>query len=154
MKKFILAAALLATCSLATAQTPRLVNHDGSVFSDLCIAAVQAPRTFMELAADKGQADLQKNELRCNGLSVERFVSKLRSQQEQLRRSYVFKTSDDSAMSKLCLAAVRSEEEYRTARTELFGNNFMAEQEIHCNGMPIRDFARKYRSNNMTASIQ
>lgn len=153
MKKLMLLCAAFGMASIAHAQPLRLVNHDGSVYSELCIASVQTQSEFKDLTAARGIADMQKNELRCNGLNVERFAAKLRSRQTREETSYVFSLNDESDVSKLCLAAVRSEQEYLLTRETLFDNNLNVEAEVFCNGLPIRTFARKYRSaGNLTVS--
>lgn len=146
MKKLKLATMLaLLIPAVSVAETPRLVNGDGSKLSALCIAAAEASSPLSGSVLDP----VQRKELLCNGQPVDRFVLHIRKQSKQL----VFQTSDESALSRLCLAAIRSEEDYRRIASKHFADERNLEQNVYCNGVPLPRFVRKYRGRQFTAGL-
>ena len=155
MKKLLFVSALCSMAALANADTTTQLRSDGTALSGLCVAAVSSGKTFTHLAREMGLSGLQQNELTCNGMPVQAFIAHYRRMAGKASEgSYTFSISDESDLSRLCLAAVKSEEEYDKVKSELFGNARGLDDQVMCNDMPIRDFARKYRAHNLTASIQ
>jgi len=68
---------------------------------------------------------------------------------------YSFTSQDESLLSKLCIAAVKSESEYQELKAQLAGEEFFnnIETEVMCNNMTLQDFARRYRDRRLTASV-
>jgi len=146
MKKLFIASLVSVLVPMAVQAddlSPRLVNADGSALTELCIAAASAS------SPAAGLNPIQRKELLCNGKPVDQFVLQLRDQKKQ----YVFQATDKSDFSKLCLAAVESEESYRAVREQLSSRIPDAESSVYCNGIPLKSFSRKYRNKNYTAAL-
>lgn len=143
MKRLFLVPAVLGICAFANAET-RLVNGDGSELTELCIAAVESDAAYKAQAARIGNPVQLKNEIECNGMPLDSFVRRYADAKETGAVTYVFRVGDDSDASRLCLAAVRSEQEYEQTRRELFGSYVGLEDEVLCNGKPLNDFRRQY----------
>lgn len=155
MKKLFLATLLLASAGITQADAPPLVNADGSELSAICIAAVTSREAMYDKAAELGVRDFEPNEMRCNGQTVARFVSMQRAAASATAPAgYVFSKTDDSPVTELCLAAVRSEQEYRRVMARHFGEDREVEAEVRCNGMSVQNFARKYRAQDRTVSLR
>lgn len=155
MKKFIVAVALVAanvSTNVAVAEEVRLVSADGNPLSELCIAAVESDARFNSLAQELGITPLQESELRCNSKPLRSFVASVRNKiAAPVAPMVVFRTTDESDLSRLCMAVLESQEAYEEAKTSVKAEGALLESEILCNGMPIKSFARKYR--NMTAAL-
>jgi hypothetical protein len=155
MKKFIVATALVAanvSANVALAEEVRLVNADGNPLSELCIAAVESTARFKSLAKELGITPMDESELRCNGKSVGSFAASVRNKIEApVAPLVVFRTTDESDLSRLCMASLESDEAYEAVKATVKAEGALLESEILCNGMPIKSFARKYR--NMTAAL-
>lgn len=151
MKKFIVAFALIAS-NAAMADNVRLVATDGSPLSELCIAAVESGSRFESLAKELGITPLQEDELRCNSKPVRAFVASIRNKlAAPAAPNLVFRTTDESDLSRLCMAVLESDEAYEEVKAGVKAEGALLESEILCNGMPIKSFARKYRG--MTAAL-
>lgn len=155
MKKFIVAVALVAanvSANVALAEDVRLVSADGNPLSELCIAAVESEGRFKSLAKELGITPLQESELRCNSKPVRAFVASVRNKlAAPVGPTLVFRTTDESDLSRLCMASLESDEAYEAVKANVKAEGALLESEILCNGMPIKSFARKYR--NMTAAL-
>lgn len=156
MKKFIAALVLVAAntaiSNSALADEVSLVSTDGNPLSELCIAAVESQGRFKSLARELGISPMQESELRCNSQPLRSFVASVRNRlQAPVSPSLVFRTTDESDLSRLCMASLESGEAYEAAKASVKVEDALLESEILCNGMPIKSFARKYR--NMTASL-
>ncbi len=79
MNKLIAISALLLSFSSVQAQPVRMVSSDGSMLSALCIAAVNSTRPVYETAAIHGILRQKIEQIRCNGIPLQRFVSKFKS---------------------------------------------------------------------------
>lgn len=154
MKKLFLASLLLTSAGLTRAEIPLMVNADGSDLSAICIAAVTSREAMYDKAAELGVLPLQPSTLRCNGMTLGRFISTYRAAAKPLPAGYVFSRADDSPTTELCLAAVKSEQEYMSVKEQYFGDDATVEAEVHCNGMPLLTFARKYRAPGPTVSLR
>ena len=155
MKKFFLVSLLLTSAGIAQADSNRLVNADGAELSAICIAAVTSREAMFETAAELGISPLNPETLLCNGMPVGRFAGKYRSAAaKEAAAGFVFSKSDDSPVTELCLAVVRSEQEYLKVKEQHFGGDANVEAEVLCNGMPLKTFARKYRTQVQTISLR
>ncbi len=151
MKKFVVAFALIAS-NAALADNVRLVAADGSPLSELCIAAVESESRFKSLARELEITPMQESELRCNSKPVRAFVASVRNKiAAPVAPTLVFRTTDESDLSRLCMAILESDEAYEAAKAGVKAEGALLESEILCNGTPIRSFARKYRG--MTAAL-
>jgi hypothetical protein len=154
MKKLFLVSLLLTSAGLANAETPLMVNADGSELSAICIAAVESREAMYDKAAELGVRNFSPSELRCNGKTVSRFLATYRAAAEPKPAGFVFSTTDDSPVTALCIAAVKSEQEYLAVKEQYFSNDETVEAEVHCNGVPLLTFARKYRTPGPTLSLR
>jgi hypothetical protein len=153
MKKLVIAAAaLVAFSTSANAESIRLVPADGNPVSQLCIAAVESESSFKAMAKELGIGTAETDEVRCNGKSLGLFVSSMRARLETPESAtVVFRTTDESDLSRLCMAIVESDAAYESVKASIKAEGGFVESEILCNGLLIKSFARKYR--NMTASL-
>jgi hypothetical protein len=155
MKKLFLVSLLLTSAGVVHAETPHMVNADGSELSAICIAAVDSREAMYKKAAEVGEMPFEPSTLRCNGMTVSRFISSYRAATAVPKpEGFVFSKSDDSPTTALCLAAVKSEQEYMTVKEQYFGEEENIEAEVHCNGIPLLTFARKYRAPGPTLSLR
>jgi hypothetical protein len=154
MKKLFLASLLIVSAGLTQAETPNLVNADGSELSAICIAAVTSRDAMYDKAAELGVRPFEPSTLRCNGKTLARFVSAFRADATPKPAGYVFSKSDESPVTELCLAAVKSEQEYTSVKERYFAEDAYVEAEVRCNGIPLLTFARKYRTPAPTVSLR
>ncbi|MDY6983352.1 MAG: hypothetical protein SV422_09700 [Pseudomonadota bacterium] len=156
MKKLFLASMLMVSAGIAQADTPQLVNADGSELSAICIAAITSREAMYDKAAELGVRNFEPSEMRCNGQTVSRFISIHRAMAKVAaeRGSFVFSKSDDTPVTELCMAAIRSEQEYRAVKERLFADEEGIEAEVRCNGMSLTNFARKYRTPVSAVSLR
>jgi hypothetical protein len=154
MKKLFLVSLLLTSAGLAHAETPPMVSADGSDLSAICIAAVESREAMYDKAAELGVRHFTESELRCNDKTVSRFLATYRVEAEPKPVGFVFSKTDDSPTTELCLAAVKSEQEYMAVKEQYFSNDEAVETEVQCNGMPLLTFARKYRAPGPTLSLR
>jgi hypothetical protein len=95
---------------------------------------------------------MQEHEVRCNSKPLGAFVASVRNKiAAPVAPMVVFRTTDESDLSRLCMAALESAESYEAVKASVKAEGALLESEILCNGMPIKSFARKYR--NMTAGL-
>lgn len=154
MKKLFLVSLLLTSAGIAQADSYRLVNADGAELSAICIAAVTSREAMYAKAAELDISPLDVASLRCNGMPVGRFVGKLRASTAKETAGYVFSASDSTPVTELCLAAVRSEQEFMKVKEQYFGNDGKVEAEVMCNGIPLKTFARRYRAPAQALSLR
>jgi len=155
-KSFVAVLAITASSALfsaaAGAEDVRLVNADGTMLSELCIAAVESGSRFRNLMQELKLVAGQESEVRCNGRSLKRFAADVRAKLDGTAQPvFVFRAEDESPISQLCMAALESEEAYEATKARLRSQDGVLESEVLCNDMPVKTFARKYR--NMTAGL-
>ncbi|MEY4642915.1 MAG: hypothetical protein RLZZ227_2909 [Pseudomonadota bacterium] len=155
VKKLFLVSLLMASAGIVHADSLRLVTADGADLSAVCIAAVTSREAMYETAAALGIEPLDVETLRCNDMTVSRFVATTRNSvaRIELPTSYMFSKSDDSPVTELCMAALSSDQEYLKVKEEYFGADPRVETEVMCNDMPLKSFARKYRAPARTVSL-
>lgn len=154
MNKLLISSLLtLGAISSAHADT-RMVNADGSALSAICIAAVTSREAMYDKAAELRVRDFEPSELRCNGQTLSRFLSIHRAKSEAKPAGYVFTKTDDTPVTELCLAAVRSDAEYEAVKKRLFSDEDGIEAEVRCNGMSLTTFTRKYRTPVSAVSLR
>ena len=154
MKLHVVAVTLLLSASGLAQADYRLVPTDDSPLTRLCVAALSSDN---DLKAASTAADIKRHELgtvRCNGSRLEVFVSKYsqRDTAQAAPQTYVFDSTDDNPETKLCFAAVTSNTEFRKLKNELFDNASNVEEEVLCNGMPLKRFALKYAGSGLDVS--
>lgn len=149
MKSFAIAAALLFSSASVLANDARFVNADGSALGDLCIAAVASDQNIPALAATFGVKVVSAEEIACNGRPIVDFVRKYRAvgaaAPHAVRTSYIINSANEAPETKLCLAALYSEEDYARVKAAHFADVENVEQSVNCNNMPLNKFVRKYR---------
>ena len=155
MKNVVAFAALVLLSLSAQAENVKFINADGSALGELCIAAVETESAVSFLADELGISPLDVNEVNCNGKPISSFVRQYREEKAQ----FVFSVENASPETKLCLAALTSDEEYEAIKQSLFTKLDRVESSVSCNGMSVKQFARKYRervaaiSDKTTASL-
>ncbi|MES2624520.1 MAG: hypothetical protein V4628_04525 [Pseudomonadota bacterium] len=157
MNKLLIFSALLIGSSMANASEYRLVSSDNSELSALCIKAVESHEALVESARSIGMEGEDLAELRCNGKTLPIFLGTLHARENTSTVqtvAYAFNKNDGSELTELCYAAVKSEQEYEQVKDAYFGDEQNIEEEVRCNGMPLKDFARKYRNRAFTASTR
>lgn len=154
MKKLLITSLVALVALNANADTPRLVNADGSELSAICIAAITSREAMYTKAAELGVRDFEPAEMRCNGQTIPRFVSLHRAATAAKPAGYVFSKTDDTPVTQLCFAAVRSDQEYLAVKKRHFEDEARIEEEVRCNGMSLANFARKYRRPVSTVSLR
>ena len=152
--KVLIVSSLFLITNIANAEGYRLVNTDNSALSALCITAVEAPESVRANAKAIGMSSGDMAELRCNGQTLPVFVHKLRDTESSPGVVYSFNKTDTSEETELCYAAVSSEQQYEQVKDTYFDDELNIEEEVMCNGMPIKTFARKYRNRAFTASTK
>jgi hypothetical protein len=143
---------LLSASGLAQADY-KLMPTDDSPETRVCVAALSSNAALRSASA---AADIKLSELdtvRCNGSPLDVFVSKYREVEETpaMSQTYVFENTDNNPETRLCFAAVTSSVEFSKLKSELFeGSN--VEEEVLCNGMPLKRFALKYAGAGLSVS--
>lgn len=153
MNKLALAALLIGAAPLASADY-RVINADGSALSELCVAAVVSKDALRDTARAQGLDAVDLETVRCNGLNLRRFAARFGKPEDDTNRAYVLKRSDDSPLTQLCIAATRSEQEYEQVMAAHFTADAGIEAEARCNGLPLRTFARRYKTTDMSVSLR
>jgi hypothetical protein len=154
MNKLLIVSALLLATNIASAEGYRLVSTDNSALSALCITAVETPDAVSKSARAIGLNAREFAELRCNGQTLPVFLSKFRDTESSPAVTYVFAKTNATEETELCYAAVKSEQQYEQVKDTYFDDEQRIEEEVLCNGMPLKTFARKYRNRALTASTK
>ena len=150
MKKFVLATLLAAGATVVQAE-PKLVPADNSELSQLCVAAAESRSALQRAASNIGLNAQDLQDVRCNGVSLTRFAAEYRTvaavdkATEKAPEGYILKASDDSPLAALCIAAANSQEEYERVKAQHFSQDNNLEAEVMCNGVPLKNFARRFR---------
>ncbi|HTR00554.1 MAG TPA: hypothetical protein VMH83_11210 [Candidatus Acidoferrum sp.] len=155
MKYVIIAASLILSSVAAQAGEIKLVNHDGSSLSQLCVAAATSDKPAQSLVLELGLAPLTVNEVACNGQPLPSFVNHYRAPSEaasQVEANYVVSAANQSPETRLCLAALTSDAEFEKIKAAHFSDVLDVEQSVSCNKLPLGRFVRKYRS-HVTAQL-
>src|SRR5688500_4629740 len=128
MNKIIVGCVFLLGSAFASASEYKLINSDGSVFGDLCIAAVESSEkdtaTLQSLAVELGLAPVEVDSIACNGKALKEFANKFGKQisNEMKVTTYVVNVADKSPETQLCFAALVSEEEFSKLKVAHFSN--------------------------------
>lgn len=141
--KIIVATTLLFLWAVAAAG-PKLVNGDGSVLSQTCIAAVESREALRKQLA---MYNLEADRLRCNGMPLSAFVQSMNgaSAADEAVSEARLIARNSSPFTKLCIAAARSRDEFERVKSRYFARGNYEPEDVACNGMPLDEFARKYR---------
>lgn len=147
MKSYVIATALLFSSASVLANDYTFVNADGSDLGKLCIAAVDSDQSIRALADGMGISFYSADEVQCNGHSIVDFVHKYRSGNAVAapRTSYIISSGNEAPETRLCLAALTSDEEFAKIKAAHFSGVQDIEQSVNCNNMPLSRFVRKYR---------
>lgn len=145
MKKLAIALLMITGSGLAQADY-KLVNADGSELSQLCIAVATTQDSITKTAAKAGFSLAEIDSVKCNDLPLKRFATKYgkATAVSPTPTAYVLKASDTSEATALCLAAATSEVEFNKVKSMYFGTAYNIEEEVRCNGIPLKQFARKF----------
>ncbi|HWK54158.1 MAG TPA: hypothetical protein VNR18_07305 [Hyphomicrobiales bacterium] len=153
MKRLVLASLFLGLATTATAGQVRLVNADASALSEICIAAVESRAAARATASELGVPNRDLAQLQCNDMPLAEFVRRYRAPTPtlHLQTAYVFKGSDASPLTALCMASLENDTAFATARARL--DDDLDLSEVRCNKLPLDEFVRKYRQAELTAFI-
>lgn len=153
MKRLVLASLFLGLATTATAGQVRLVNADASALSEICIAAVESSTAARATASELGVPSRDLPLLQCNDMPLADFVRRYRAAAPtvQMETTYVFKRSDASPLTALCMASLENDAAFAAARARL--DDEVDLSEVRCNNLPLNDFVRKYRQAELTAFI-
>ena len=147
MKKLIIAISLSLTSNAVLAENTNFVNGDGSIHSELCIAATQSDQKLKEVAAKRGYSTLKVGQLNCNGMNISKFAKMYRADKADKHHKSVKVFSFDSEVKNLeadiCIAAATSNDKYRALREGLT-KPVSYYRALTCNGMSLSTFARKF----------
>ena len=125
----------------------KFTNADGSVHTDICIAAATSKAALEEKAKEHGYSKSKIAKFNCNGLPLKKFVKKYnRKALAALNKPLkVFSFDNDvgNVEADICIAAARSNESFEMIKTELAKPRSYYKS-ITCNNMPLDKFARKY----------
>jgi hypothetical protein len=154
MKIRIVAVTLLLSASGLAQADYKLVPTDDSPETRVCVAALSSNAALRSASA---AADIKPGELdtvRCNGSTLDVFVNKYREVEETpaAAQTYVFDSTDNNPETRLCFAAVTSSVEFSKLKSELFSDISNVEEEVLCNGMPLKRFALKYAGAGLSVS--
>ncbi|MES2624521.1 MAG: hypothetical protein V4628_04530, partial [Pseudomonadota bacterium] len=144
MNKLLLASTLLLVASAAHAEGYRLVSSDNTELTALCIKSIEAPNTLLQNAQAVGLDTAAVGEVRCNGQTLPAFVSRFLDRESAPAApviTFAFNKNDDSELTELCYAAVKSEQEYEQVKDAYFSDEQNIEEEVQCNGIPLKEFA-------------
>jgi hypothetical protein len=151
MKMQFAALALVLGSSFVAADSDlKFVNANGSALSDLCIAAAQSEESVGSIAAQLGMAAVVANDVLCNDKPIQRFVTQFRAE-SATATVYVVSVANQTPETRLCLAALTSDEEFARLKDAHF-SDVAVEREIVCNGKPLGQFVRRYQ--NRLAALQ
>ena len=164
LKKFVIATALLSSAHFAHADY-KFSSTDGSVDSNLCVAAASASVPLYKFAHENGIRYAELETIHCNGMPISRFVLKYGNYhdtyvpasvvvEETSTAGYVLKKTDSSPLTALCAAAAVSKEEFDKVKAEHFADDTNVESELLCNGVPLKTFARRFRNAERTLVSQ
>ncbi len=87
--------------SAAQAQEIRLVSSDGSALSALCIAAARSEKPLHAAAEEHGIARSEIEEIRCNGIALQRFVSKYKARNSTSQHNFRYNIDQTRSTSSL-----------------------------------------------------
>ncbi len=154
MKTRIVAVALLLSASGLAQADYKLVPTDDSPETRVCVAALTSNAALRSASA---AADIELSELdtvRCNGSPLDVFVSQYSEVEETptVSLAYVFDSTDNNPETRLCFAAVTSSVEFSKLKSELFSDISNVEEQVLCNGMPLKRFALKYAGAGLSVS--
>lgn len=145
MKNLFVLSALVFSFTTVQAEPARLVAADSSNLSALCIAAATSEQSLLELGGAHGINANELNEIRCNGMTVDRFIASIKAQTVTAPRNVVFKKKDESDLTELCYKALSSFDQYQQLLRQRAGKDANLQSELACNGMPVTDFVSRYR---------
>ncbi|MDR0780537.1 MAG: hypothetical protein LBF16_07565 [Pseudomonadales bacterium] len=156
-RRFIMASLLVCATPVfaapaASVDNIRLVNADASPLSEICIAAVESRRAALDVAAEYGMSSQDLAEVHCNGMPLVQFAHTYRAPEKKMAPIYRFKSTDASPLTDVCMASVKSAEEFAAAKARLGADITL--EEIRCNKLPLAEFARRYGKTAWVASIQ
>lgn len=129
---------MLAAAGTTSANEREVVNGDGSVVSEVCVAAItQSGR--LEHLLDVHRLD--RSLIRCNGMEIDSFVDSVTTTKAP---AVALLSGEDSPATEICIAAATSDEQYQALKQQYFNGNRGTVSDVVCNGLPIADFAREF----------
>ena len=143
MKQLLTLIIALLGMAQAYADTPRLVNGDGSALTNLCIDAAESNASFKRLAKFYGFQGMNEADLVCNGLSLKDFKERY-AKVEKTTTVLSFSRNDMSPSTELCFAAVTGADNYETLKASFNTKTDQDVSTVTCNGMPLDRFVRRY----------
>jgi len=124
----------------------KFTNADGSVHTDICIAAATSKAALEKKAKEHGYSKSKVAKFNCNGLPLNKFVKKyspiaLAALNKPLK-VFSFDNDTGNIEADICIAAARSNESFEMIKSKLAKPRAYY-KEITCNNMALEKFARK-----------
>jgi hypothetical protein len=133
-----------------------LNEADDSMATKLCIAAVESEAEYEIIKAGYFSDVANINtEILCNGIAVNQFARMYQPKRVGLKGevAVVLTEADDSMLTRVCLAAIHSEEEFGNISREYISDVRDIRSEVFCNGMSLDRFVARYRNSRQTAAL-
>lgn len=144
----------LLAAATAQADTPKLVNEDGSKLSQLCIEAASSDGSLFKLAKSFDVSPRELNYIACNGEPILSFVRSQRKSKHLVEATnYSFNHGDSSMETELCIAAVTEPEKFAALKPEFLEKADTVGDKILCNNRPLETFVKRYSNPALSASL-
>jgi|GEM_PF-2306537 len=147
MNKFLMLIFVTFFVGYTFAENVKFTNADGSVHTDICIAAATSKVALEKKAKEHGYSKSKIAKFNCNGLPLKKFVKKynpiaLAALNKPLK-VFSFDNNTGNIEADICIAAARSNESFEMIKSKLAKPRAYYKK-ISCNDMPLSKFARKY----------
>lgn len=144
MKKFIAlaVASMVSSQAFALSSNVKVVAVDDSEATNLCVVAAKEGVAKAKLLANElfERPTQEVQRMTCNGMSLERFASKMQSKSTKVaqvsNKQVKFVPAADDEASKLCVAAINQ------GIDAVKANNQRALNNLYCNGVLATRFAK------------
>ena len=134
IRQIILAASLtLPFAGTSFANDVNIVSGDSTLYSELCVTAVEQPQVFERKLRD---LRISRSALACNGKDVDRFVDSIRGE-----APVALRPGANDVATKLCVAAATSSSDYDEIAREFGVRDASA---VTCNNKPLAEFVREF----------
>ena len=150
MKKIICTALICLLSSTVSANNIKFVNKDGSIESQICIAAATS-NAELKFELDKVGTSKATGRFRCNDLTLAKFAKKYKAllKSDELMepvRVYSFENKTGSFEAELCIASAESNTAFKKLVATQEDVSLEKSKKIRCNRMSISRFAHDFAS--------
>jgi len=130
------------------AESVKFINTDGTVESDVCIAAGTSKSVLQGKLDELSFSSEKLNKIKCNGLSVVDFGKKYNKarygREADNLKVFSFINESGSRGTSLCIAAATSNKAWEKATGDIPRSLHRGLEKLKCNDIGISDFAKKY----------